>query len=79
VDPATGVRVAPPAVPANAAGAAAATGQPTQPDRGFIAFEPMVAITDALNLAHKGIYKDLQSIPPGGSWEESFWVTTKGY
>ena len=27
----------------------------------------------------KGVYKDLQSIPPGGSWEESFWVTTKGY
>ncbi len=38
----------------------------------------MVAITNALNLAHKGVYKDLQSIPPGGSWEESFWVTTKG-
>jgi aldose 1-epimerase len=69
VDPATGVRVAPPAVPANAASA----------DKGFIAFEPMVAITDALNLAQKGVYKDLQSIAPGGSWEESFWVTTKGY
>ena len=39
----------------------------------------MVGITNALNLAQKGIYKDLQSIPPGGSWEESFWVTTKGY
>ena len=44
-----------------------------------MAFEPMVAITNALNLAHKGTYKDLQSIPPGGSWEESFWVRTKGY
>jgi aldose 1-epimerase len=69
VDPAKGVKVAPPA----AEGAAAATG------RGFIAFEPMVAITNALNLAHKGAYKELQSIPPGGSWEESFWITTKGY
>jgi aldose 1-epimerase len=78
VDSALGVRVAPPAVSANGAptGVGATTGQP---NRGFIAFEPMVAITDALNLAHKGIYKDLQSIPPGGSWEESFWVTTKGY
>ncbi|HVZ22842.1 MAG TPA: hypothetical protein VG871_17335, partial [Vicinamibacterales bacterium] len=46
---------------------------------GFIAFEPMVAITNALNLAEKGVYKDLQSIPPGGSWEESFWITTKGF
>ena len=44
-----------------------------------MAFEPMVAITNALNLAQKGTYKDLQSIPPGESWEESFWVRTKGY
>jgi aldose 1-epimerase len=78
VDPALGVRVAPPAVSANTAPAGA--GAPAgQPNRGFIAFEPMVAITNALNLAHKGIYKDLQSIPPGGSWEESFWLTTRGY
>jgi aldose 1-epimerase len=72
VDPAQGVKVAPPAVPP-AEGAPAATG------KGFIAFEPMVAITNALNLAHKGVYKELQSIPPGGSWQESFWITTKGY
>ncbi len=78
VDPAQGVRVAPPAV-ASSAAPDAAGGAPAQANRGFIAFEPMVAITDALNLAHKGIYKDLQSIPPGGSWEESFWVTTRGY
>jgi aldose 1-epimerase len=39
----------------------------------------MVAITNALNLAQKGVYKELQTIAPGGSWEESFWITTKGY
>ena len=72
VDPAQGVKVAPPAVPP-------AEGAPAPTTKGFIAFEPMVAITNALNLAHKGVYKDLQSIPPGGSWEESFWITTKGY
>ena len=72
VDPAQGVKVAPPAVPP-------AEGAPAPATKGFIAFEPMVAITNALNLAHKGVYKDLQSIPPGGSWEESFWITTKGY
>jgi aldose 1-epimerase len=72
VDPAQGVRVAPPAV-------ARAEGAPAPTARGFIAFEPMVGITNALNLAHKGVYKELQSIAPGGSWEESFWVTTKGY
>ena len=72
VDPAQGVKVAPPAVPP-------ADGAPAPTTKGFIAFEPMVAITNALNLANKGVYKDLQSIPPGGSWEESFWLTTKGY
>jgi aldose 1-epimerase len=72
VDPAQGVKVAPPATPP-------AEGAPAPTSKGFIAFEPMAAITNALNLAHKGVYKELQSIPPGGSWEESFWITTKGY
>jgi aldose 1-epimerase len=72
VDPAQGVKTAPRAVP-SAAGAAAPT------TKGFIAFEPMVGITNALNLSQRGGYKDLQMIPVGGSWEESFWITTKGY
>ena len=83
MDPAQGVKVAPPAVapdPNAPPPAAPAPGAPAAPpNRGFIAFEPMAAITNALNLAQKGVYKDLQSIPPGGSWEESFWVRTKGY
>jgi aldose 1-epimerase len=72
VDPAQGVKVAPAAMPR-------AEGAPAPAGKGFIAFEPMVAITNALNLSQKGVYQDLQSIPPGGSWAESFWVTTKGY
>ena len=48
-------------------------------NRGFIAFEPMVGITDSMNLAHKGLYKELQSIPPGGTWQESFWLRPKGF
>lgn len=80
VDPAEGVKIAPKAVVAAAPAAPAAPGAPASPaNKGFIAFEPMIAITNALNLAEKGVYKELQSIPPGGSWEESFWVTTKGY
>jgi aldose 1-epimerase len=79
VDPAQGVRVAPPAVSTTPAQPPAPGAPNGTQNRGFMAFEPMVAITDALNLAHKGIYKELQSIPSGGSWEESFWVTTKGY
>ena len=52
---------------------------PNLPNRGFMAIEPMVGITDSMNLAHKGLYKELQSIPPGGKWEESFWLRPKGF
>ena len=49
------------------------------PDPGFICFEPMAGITDAMNLAHKGLYKELQSIPAGGTWQESFWLRPSGF
>jgi aldose 1-epimerase len=49
------------------------------PSREFICFEPMAAITNAFNLAHAGVYKDLQSVPPGGQWKESFWITPTGF
>jgi aldose 1-epimerase len=48
-------------------------------NRNFICFEPMVGITNAMNLAHKGRYKELQSIAPGGTWQESFWVRPRGF
>jgi aldose 1-epimerase len=54
------------------------TRRPPQ-DPNFIAFEPMAGITDALNLAEKGLYKDLQYIAPGGTWKESFWVKPSGF
>ena len=47
--------------------------------RGTVAFEPMASITNALNLSQKGLYKELQSIEPGGSWEESFWIRPRGF
>ena len=37
------------------------------------------AITNGFNLAHTGVYKDLQSVPPGGQWRESFWISTSGF
>jgi len=43
--------------------------------RDYICFEPMAALTNAFNLAHRGVYQELQSVPPGGEWRESFWVT----
>jgi aldose 1-epimerase len=51
---------------------------PTQ-DRNFICFEPMAGITNAMNLAHRGVYSELQSIPPDGIWEESFWIWPTGF
>ncbi len=49
------------------------------PGRSFICFEPMSAITNAFNLAHSGVYKELQSVPPGGQWRESFWIAPSGF
>jgi aldose 1-epimerase len=68
--------------PARGAGEASGRGSGRGGGRGspnFIAFEPMAGITDAMNLAQKGLYKDLQMLAPGGVWEESFWVHPKGF
>jgi len=51
-----------------------ARGQPQE----FICFEPMAGITNAVNLNHDGKYPELQSVAPGGTWTESFWVRTSG-
>jgi aldose 1-epimerase len=48
-------------------------------DRNFVCFEPMAGITNAMNLSQKGLYKELQSIAPGGAWQESFWVRPSGF
>ncbi len=57
------------------------SGQPTQagPTRNFVCIEPVAAIINALNLAHRGQYKELQSIAPSGVWQESFWVRPSGF
>jgi aldose 1-epimerase len=52
---------------------------PGGPDRNFICFEPMAGVTNATNLAHKGLYKELQSIAPGATWRESFWIRPSGF
>jgi aldose 1-epimerase len=41
----------------------------------FVCFEPMSAQTNAFNLAQAG----LQSIAPGETWRESFWITPAGF
>jgi aldose 1-epimerase len=47
--------------------------------RNFVCIEPLAGIINALNLAHKGVYKELQSIPPAGVWQESFWIRPGGF
>jgi len=47
--------------------------------RNFVCIEPVAAIINALNLAHKGLYKELQSIAPGGSWRERFRIRPSGF
>jgi aldose 1-epimerase len=72
-----------PNAPARAAAPAPARGGggPANPlaTPNFICFEPMAGITNAMNLAHKGVYKELQSIKPGATWQESFWIKPSGF
>jgi aldose 1-epimerase len=48
-------------------------------NQNFVCFEPMAAITNAMNLAHRGLYTNLQHIPPGAKWQESFWIRPSGF
>jgi aldose 1-epimerase len=48
-------------------------------DPNFICIEPLAGIIDGMNLAHKGLYKDLQQLAPGGTWQASFWIKPSGF
>ncbi|HZT31819.1 MAG TPA: aldose 1-epimerase [Bryobacteraceae bacterium] len=47
--------------------------------RNFICFEPMSMVTNGFNLAHQGVYHELQSAPAGGEWRESYWIAPTGF
>jgi aldose 1-epimerase len=49
------------------------------PNRNFVCLEPVAGIINALNLAHRGQYKELQLVAPSGVWQESFWVRPSGF
>lgn len=49
------------------------------PGRDFICFEPMSGPTNAFNMNHAGKYAELQTIPPRGKWEGSFWIRPNGF
>ncbi len=76
-----GSQIPPPDPNQPAAPARPATSAPPNPRAtpNFICFEPMAGISNALNLAQKGLYRELQSIAPGASWQESFWVRPSGF
>ena len=40
--------------------------------RDVVCFEPMTGLTNGFNLAHEGIFKNLQSVPPGGNVDGKF-------
>jgi aldose 1-epimerase len=44
----------------------------------FICFEPMTGITNAVNLHQEGKYPELQTVAPGATWTESFWIRASG-
>lgn len=49
------------------------------PGQNFVCFEPMTAITNGINLAHEGKYPALQTIAPGATWSESFFIRFSGF
>jgi aldose 1-epimerase len=49
------------------------------PGQNYICFEPMSAITNGINLAHEGKYPELQTVPAGGQWQESFRIRPVGF
>ena len=49
------------------------------PGKDFVCFEPMTGPTNVFNLVHRGLWPEVQTIAPGGSWSESFWIRTEGF
>jgi aldose 1-epimerase len=47
--------------------------------REFICIEPLTTIISGVNLRHKGKCSHLQSVPAGGKWSESFWISASGF
>lgn len=52
---------------------------PTGDGQSFVCFEPMSGITNAFNLAHRGLYQGLPQVPSGQAWQASFRITVQGF
>jgi aldose 1-epimerase len=51
---------------------------PPDETRDFICFEPLAAIISGVNLVRQQRYSDLQILPAGQKWTESFWIRASG-
>ena len=45
----------------------------------FLCFEPMSGITNAFNLAHRGLYPQLPVVRPGDVWTGTYRITVEGF
>ena len=52
---------------------------PTGDGQSFVCFEPMSGVTNAFNLAHRGLYPGLPQVPSGQAWEASFRISVEGF
>jgi aldose 1-epimerase len=52
---------------------------PDDPARQFMCFEPMTGPINMFNMIHAGLYKNPQTVAPGGRWRESYWIKPSGF
>jgi aldose 1-epimerase len=52
---------------------------PAAVDPNFVAIEPMAGISNGMNLAQRGSFKQQQYVQPGATWSASFWVKPSGF
>ena len=45
----------------------------------FLCFEPMSGITNAFNMAHRGLYSELPTVRPGEAWTGTYRITVQGF
>ena len=52
---------------------------PTGDGQSFVCFEPMTGVTNAFNLAHRGLYDALPWIQPDRAWNGRYRIEVEGF
>lgn len=52
---------------------------PTDEGQQFLCFEPMSGITNAINLAHRGMYDAFPQVAPSSAWEAIYRISVEGF